>query len=86
MGGVVDLRGLQDAERGSGAAALKEAASISRNMPAVSGAEAEMVAEFIVATTEPLDWGEALEAAHTSEPAFEAAVVLRQAITDKAVK
>ena len=46
----------------------------------MADAGAEEIAEFIVASAEALGGGEALEAAHASDAAFDAAAVLFQAI------
>ncbi len=72
------LRGLEDCEGGGGTAEMKPATAGGGDVLVVAGAEAEEVAEFVVASTEPLRRREALEAAHASDAAFDAAVVLLQ--------
>ena len=59
---------------------MKQATVVGWDMLVMAGARAKEVAEFVVAPTEALGGGEALEAAHTSDAAFDAAVVLFQAI------
>ena len=54
--------------------------AIGGNMLVVAGAGAEEVAKLVIASAEALRRGEALEAAHTSDAAFDAAVILFQAI------
>jgi hypothetical protein len=49
-------------------------------MLAVAGAQPEGVAKLVVTPAEALGRGEALEAAHTSDAAFDTAVVLLQAV------
>jgi hypothetical protein len=44
------------------------------------GAEAEEGAEFVIPSTKPLGGTECLEASHTSDPTFDAPVILLQAI------
>ena len=70
------LRRLENGERTGGATEVNEATAAGGNMLVVAGAEAEEVAEFVVASTEALRRGEALEAAHASDAAFHAPVVL----------
>ena len=59
---------------------MRWATAAGRDMLVVAGAEAEEVAEFVMASTEALGRHEALEAAHASDAAFDAAVVLLQSI------
>src|SRR3954471_6321320 len=59
---------------------MKQAMAVGGDVLIVAGAGAEEVAEFVVAPTEALGRGEALEAAHTSDAAFDAAMILFQAI------
>src|SRR5829696_9747801 len=59
---------------------MKQAMAVGGDVLIVAGAGAEEVAEFVVAPTEALGGGEALEAAHTSDAAFDAAMILFQAI------
>ena len=59
---------------------MKQAMAVGRDVLIVAGAGAEEVAEFVVAPTEALGRGEALEAAHASDAAFDAAMILFQAI------
>jgi hypothetical protein len=55
---------------------MKVTAAIGGDVMAVTGAGAEEVAKLVVAAAEALGGGEALEAAHTSDAAFDAAVIL----------
>ena len=59
---------------------VQETAAIGGDGLVVTRAKAERVAELIVTSTEPLGRGQALEPAHTSDPAFEAAVALFKAV------
>ena len=59
---------------------MKQTTAVGGNRLVVAGAEAEEVAELVMASTEPLGRAEALEAAHASDAAFDAAVVLLQAL------
>src|SRR4051812_5220555 len=70
------LRRLENGERTGGATEVNEATMAGGNMLVVAGVGAEEVTEFVVASTEALRGGEALEAAHTSCAAFHAPVVL----------
>ncbi len=63
---------------------MKQATAVGWDMLVMAGARAKEVAELVVAVTEALGRGEApeaahTEAAHTSDAAFDAAVVLFQA-------
>src|SRR3954447_3720929 len=60
------LRRLENGERTGGATEVNEATAAGGNMLVVAGVGAEEVTEFVVASTEVLRGGEALEAAHTS--------------------
>ncbi len=80
MHGEFRLRRLENGERGGGATEVEQATTAGRDMLVVAGAGAEGVAELVVASTEALGRRKALEAAHTSDAAFDAAVVLFQAI------
>ena len=70
------LRRLENGERTGGATEVNEATAAGGNMLVVAGVGAEEVTELVVASTEALRGGEALEAAHTSCAAFHALVVL----------
>ncbi len=59
---------------------MEQAAAVGWDTLVVAGAGAEEVAELVVAPTEALGGGEALEAAHTSDAAFDAPVVLLETI------
>ncbi|MBB5696226.1 hypothetical protein FHS87_004296 [Roseomonas pecuniae] len=74
------LRRLQNGKRGSCTTEVEETPAVEGNMLAVTGAGPEMVAQFVVASTEPRGRIELLEAAHTSDPPFDAPVVLFQAV------
>ena len=60
---------------------MEQAAAVGRDMLVVAGAGTEKVAELIIAATEAFGRGEALEAAHASDAAFDAAVVPPKAST-----
>ena len=51
-----------------------------RNVLVVTGSAAEEVAEFIVLSAEPVGRVMLLEAAHTSDPSFDPAMVLFKSI------
>ncbi len=59
---------------------MKPATVVGWDMLVMAGARAKEVAEFVVAAAEALGRGEALEAPHTSDAAFDAAVVLLKAV------
>jgi hypothetical protein len=59
---------------------VEQAAAVGGDMLVVAGAGAEKVAELVIAPAVALGGGEALEAAHTSDPSFDAAVVLLETI------
>ena len=80
MRGEFGLRGLEHCEGAAGTTEVDQAAAVSRNMLVVAGAEAEEVAELVIAATEPLRRSEALEPPHTSCAPFDAAVVLLQPV------
>src|SRR4051812_50056343 len=76
MQGENCLRGFENGERGCGTTKVKQTAATSGDMLVMAGTEAEGVTDFIIAATEALRRGEALEAAHTSDAAFDAAMIL----------
>ncbi len=80
MHGEFCLRRLKDGECGCRAMEVKQATTVGRDMLVVAGAEAEEVAELVIASTEALRRGQAFEAAHASRSAFDAAVVLLQPV------
>ena len=80
MQGELRLRGLHDRKRSRGATEVEQAAAVGGDVLVVASAGAEEVAEFVVAATEPLRRGEALEAPHTSRAPFHAAVVLLEPV------
>jgi hypothetical protein len=55
---------------------MKQTAAVGGNMLVVTSTETEKGAELVIASAEPLGRPERLEAPHTSDPAFHAAVVL----------
>jgi hypothetical protein len=55
------LRSLEDGERAVGTAEVKQAAAAGRDRLIVAGARAEEVTKLVVASTEALRRGEALE-------------------------
>jgi hypothetical protein len=59
---------------------MKQATATGGDVLVVAGLEAKEIAEFVVASAEPLRRGEALEAAHTSKSTFHAAIILLQSI------
>jgi hypothetical protein len=74
------LRGTEDCERSSGTRKVKQAAAFGWDMVVVVGAEAEEVAKLVIAPTEALGGSEALKAAHASDAAFDAGMILFQAV------
>jgi hypothetical protein len=74
------LRRFKNGERAGRTTEVKQATAFCGDMLVMAGARAKEAAEFVVAPTEALGGGEALEAAHASDAAFDAAVVLLQAI------
>src|ERR671928_2244443 len=60
MHGAFRLCGLEHCERSRGATEVKQATAVGRDRLVVAGAQAEKVAELVVAATEPLRRGEAL--------------------------
>src|SRR5215213_3737028 len=80
MQGELRLRGLENRKRSRSATGVKQATAAGGDMLVVAGAEAEEVAELVVASTEALGRGEALETPHTSCAPFHAAVVLLQSV------
>jgi hypothetical protein len=59
---------------------MEQAAAVGGDVLVVAGAGAERGAELIVSSTEPLRGPEDLDAPHTSDPAFHAAVVLLEPV------
>src|SRR5215217_8813482 len=80
MRGELRLRGLEHGERAAGTTEVKQATAVGGDGLVVAGARAEEVAELVVASTEPVRRHEALEPAHTSDPAFDAAVILLEPV------
>src|SRR5918993_2099303 len=80
MHGEFRLRGLEHGKRSGGAAEVKQATAAGGDGLVVAGAGAEDVAELVIASTEPLRRGEALEPPHASCSPFHAAVVLLQPV------
>src|SRR5215212_608200 len=74
--GAASLPRLQDGEHSGCTTEMEQSAAVGGNVLAVAGAEAEKGAELVIASTEPRGGPEILEAPHTSDPAFHAAVVL----------
>jgi hypothetical protein len=75
-GGEFDLRCLDDGERSGSTTEVKQATAVGGDVLVVAGPEAKEVAEFVMASAEALRRTEALEAAHTSDAAFDAPVIL----------
>src|SRR5215213_9695284 len=80
MHGELRLCGFEDCKRGRGATEMEQATAVGGDVLVVAGAEAEEIAEFVVAATDALRRGEALEAPHTSCAPFHAPVVLLQPV------
>ena len=59
---------------------MKQATAAGGDILVVAGARAEVVAKLVIASTEPLSGSEALEASHTSNATFHAAMVLFQSV------
>jgi hypothetical protein len=59
---------------------VKQATAAGRDILVVAGAGPEVVAKLVIASTEPLGGSEALEASHTSNTAFHAAMILFQSV------
>ena len=59
---------------------MKQATAFGWDMLVVVGVGAEEVAQLVVGSAEPLRRREALEAAHASDAAFDAAMILFQTI------
>ncbi len=57
---------------------VEQATAVGGDVLAVTGSGPEEVAELVVGSTKALGRSEALEAAHTSDPSFDAPVVLFQ--------
>ena len=85
MQGELRLRGLHDRKRSRGATEVEQATAVGGDVLVVASVRAEEVAEFVVAATEPLRRGEALEAPHPSRAPFHAAVVLLEPVIDPAL-
>jgi hypothetical protein len=73
--GEFRLCGLEDGEHSCGTTKVMQVTAAGGDVLVVAGLKAKEVAEFIVASAEPLRCIEALEAAHTSDPSFDAPVV-----------
>ena len=67
-------------ERSGGATEVKQATAVGRDRLVVRDAEAEEVTEFVEASTETPGRADALETAHTSYAAFNAAMILFQSV------
>src|SRR5215218_6971876 len=61
MQGELRLRGLENCKRSRSATGVKQATAAGGDMLVVAGAEAEEVAELVIASAEALRRGEALE-------------------------
>ncbi len=64
---------------------VEQATAVGGDMLAVTGSGPEEVAQLVVAATEALGGSEAPEAAHTSDAAFDAAVILFKAVVFVAI-
>src|SRR3712207_2585256 len=76
MHGEFRLRGLENCERSGGAAEVKQATAVGRDSLVVASAGAEEIAELVIAATEWLRRGEALEPPHASCAPFHAPMAL----------
>ncbi len=65
------LRGPEDCERSRSTTEMKPATAVRGDMLVMANVGAEEVAEFVVASTEPIGCAEAFETAHTSDAAFD---------------
>ena len=77
---AVSLRCLKNCEHGDRTTQMKHATAVGGNMLVVTDARAQVVAELVVAATEALGGGEALEPAHTSDAAFYAPMILLKSV------
>ena len=59
---------------------MKQATAAGRDILVVAGARPEVIAKLVIAPTEPLSGSEALEAPHTSNTAFHAAMILFESV------
>jgi hypothetical protein len=75
------LHGFENSQHSRRTTEMKVTAAVGRDVLAVTGAGAEEVAELVMAATEALGGGEAVEAAHTSRAPFDAAVILLKPVT-----
>jgi hypothetical protein len=80
LDGEFRLRCSEDGKRSGSTTEIKQATAVGGDVLVVVGLEAEEVAEFVIASTEPLRCIKAFEAAHTSDAAFHAAMILFQSI------
>src|SRR5688500_1320767 len=72
--------GFQDAQYGHGSPEEKQPAAIGGDMLVTAGAEAEKIAELVVAAAEPGGRSGALETPHGPVAALETAVILFQPV------
>ena len=70
----------ENGERGCHTTEMKQTAADCGSVLVVAGARAEVVAEFVVGSTVPVGRGEALEPTHTSDPTFDAPVILLEPV------
>jgi hypothetical protein len=70
----------KDCEHRSDATKVKQATAAGGDRLVVTGARAEVVAKLVIASTEPLGGSDALEAPHTSNAAFNAAMILFKSV------
>src|SRR3954468_18871001 len=84
MVGYVRSGGLQDGHYGRSAAEEVEPAVVGGNILMGTGAGTKEVAQFIVASTEPLSRSWALEPTHRLVSTFDATVILLQSIVEVA--
>ena len=77
---VASLCSLQDFEHSGCTTKMKQAAAAGGDMLVVTSAEAKKGTEFVIPSAEPCGGIEFLEAAHISDPAFDAPVILLQSV------
>jgi hypothetical protein len=80
LDGELRLRCLDDGERSGGSTEVKQTTAVGGDVLVVVSLKAEEVAEFVIASAEPLRCIKDFEAAHTSNAAFHAAMILFQSI------
>jgi hypothetical protein len=80
LDGELRLRCLDDGKCIGDTTEMKQATAVGGDVLVVVSLEAEEVAEFVIASAEPLRCIKAFEAAHNSDAAFHTATILFQSI------